>query len=157
MPKKSTLTWVRTVNIVKSYAGGIWVIAPGIFFVEPFGNTVERSGIWTVSRGRGGIDELDIGTFAGITNGYECLDVVVYDLRLIGIEHGCLRGKMKYTCRLVEIGNGIEEVFGLDPFLAVNDNDLSPSLGENCGESLANKALAARDYYFHDLFLIEFV
>lgn len=64
---------------------------------------------------------------------------------------------MIHTIRLVEIWNGIEEVFGLNASLAVNDYDLGPSLGESSGESLANKALAAGDYYFHVLLFVEFV
>lgn len=64
---------------------------------------------------------------------------------------------MKNARRLVEIGNGIEEVFGFDSLLAVNYDDLGPSLGESCGESLANKTLAAGDYNFYNLLFVEFV
>ena len=64
---------------------------------------------------------------------------------------------MIHTVGLVEIRNGIEKIFGLDAFLTVNDYDLGPSLGESSGESLANKALAAGDYYFHVLLFVEFV
>lgn len=39
--------------------------------------------------------------------------------------------------------------FGLDSFLAVNDYDLCSSLGQSSGESIADEALAAGDYYFH--------
>lgn len=87
MPKKSTLTWVRSVDVVQPDARGLRIIAAGIFFVQTLGDAVEGGCVRCVGRGGGSVNQLNPGAGASVAHGDECLYVVVDDLRLVGVEH----------------------------------------------------------------------
>lgn len=149
VPKKSPLTWVRAIDVMKPYAGRFRIVTSRVLFAKLFADAVERGRVILRRRGGRGVNQLHPESLAGIAHNLEEFYVIAYDVGAVLIENGRLRRQVVDAINVREVGGG-KEVTGLYPFAAVDNGHFNASLFKRHGESFANKAPAAGDDRLHN-------